>query len=70
MKIIYKYGTGQEVPESAIYLHTVVEEKTERASPLSLIITRFVWHYFLVEVSNKNVESPLQKVRATEKIEN
>jgi hypothetical protein len=40
MKRVYKYGTGQQVPEGAVYLTTVVEESN---------LTRFVWHYFLVE---------------------
>lgn len=41
IKKVYKYGTGQIVPEGVIYLSTVVEEGQ---------IMRFVWHYFLVEV--------------------
>jgi hypothetical protein len=45
MKVVYKYGTGQEIPEGAIYLSTVVEEHPNAG--------RFVWHYFLVEVKEK-----------------
>lgn len=54
MKKVYKYGTGQEIPEGAVYLSTVVEKKidTTRAGELELQIERnmLVWHYFLVEV--------------------
>jgi hypothetical protein len=45
MKVVYKYGTGEKIPEGAIYLSTVVEEHPNTG--------RFVWHYFLVEVEEK-----------------
>ena len=41
MKKIYKYGTGDEVPDKAIYLTTIVEQTQ---------LNQLVWHYFLVEV--------------------
>lgn len=41
MKKVYKFGTGEVIPEGAIYLTTIVQE---------LGTLRFVWHYFLVEV--------------------
>ena len=50
MKKIYKYGTGDEVPEGAIYLSTVVQEMTSTIDNVSRTVNRFVWHYFLVEV--------------------
>lgn len=40
-KKVYKYGTGQIVPEGAVYMTSFVEE---------IMNTRYVWHYFLVEV--------------------
>jgi len=46
MKKVLKYGTGQEIPEGAEYLDTVVEESIISDT---LIKPRFVWHYFLVE---------------------
>lgn len=45
MKIIYKYATGEEVPEGSIFLSTIVEDNPNSG--------RFVWHYFLVEVKEK-----------------
>jgi hypothetical protein len=44
MKRILKYGTGQEVPEGAIYLCTIKNGKMPGESD-----REFVWHYFLVE---------------------
>lgn len=45
VSVVYKYGTGQEVPPDAHYLSTVVEEVVcEDGSKL-----RLVWHYFRVE---------------------
>lgn len=43
-KAVYKYGTGEGVPEGAIYLTTVVEDS---------MMQRFVWHYFLVVEESK-----------------
>lgn len=52
MKKVFKYGTGHEIPEGAEYLTTIVEEKvTDGYGPVRSI-ARFVWHYFLVEVSD------------------
>lgn len=54
IKKVFKYGTGHEIPEGAVYLSTQVEKMTE-----SLVTdtgkkhfehNRLVWHYFLVEV--------------------
>lgn len=64
MKKVYKYGTGDEIPEGAVYLSTQVETNsfseprlhTRTGEPTGERITttrnKFVWHYFLVEVSN------------------
>ena len=50
MNKVFKYATGQEVPEGAVYLKTlkqteIISEETKKAYPCWL-----VWHYFLVEV--------------------
>jgi len=68
MKKIYKYPTGAEVPEGAIYLSTI--KQTDVLLNLSKgddpncdagnsgtgIWEKcfLVWHYFLVEVDDKN----------------
>ena len=52
VKKIYKYATGQPIPEGAMYLSTVtqVEERDNgRWSKCWL-----VWHYFLVEVEEND----------------
>lgn len=50
MKRIFKYATGDEVPEGAIYLTTI----KNGLMPLQTVELgeerEFVWHYFLVEV--------------------
>lgn len=43
--MIYKYGTGMQVPENSTYMRTVVEVDNG---------TRYVWHYFLVEVDDES----------------
>lgn len=63
MKRVYKYGTGDEIPEGAKYLSTQVEEKINwtlipdsgnNGSFDDMMRDapriRLVWHYFLVEV--------------------
>lgn len=47
---VLKYRTGQEIPKGAIYLTTMVEDKK---FPGRDIVTKFIWHYFLVEVEGK-----------------
>lgn len=60
MKKVFKYGTGQEIPEGAVYLSTITEDviRTEKdlnykgeenGDTLQRIEKRLVWHYFLVE---------------------
>lgn len=54
MKKIFKYGTGEVIPEGAIYLSTQVETKSYECQGTNyskFIITEntYVWHYFLVE---------------------
>jgi len=51
VKRIYKYPTGAEVPEGAVYLKTLVEEPPKYTGGKYVTIPgRLVWHYFLVEV--------------------
>ncbi len=57
MKRIYKFATGDEVPEGSIFLSTLVEEikgKIDISNPPdSHSPFRLVWHYFLVEVKDE-----------------
>ncbi len=48
MKRIFKYGTGDTVPEGAVYLHTVTQTSIENFRG-DWIPCWFVWHYFLVD---------------------
>jgi len=52
MKKVYKFGTGQEIPEGAVYLSTVTQTKLadKGTSPWVWKDCWLVWHYFLVEV--------------------
>lgn len=53
MKKIYKYPTGAEIPEGAVYLSTVTQtEVMSRPGGGSerWVKCWLVWHYFLVEV--------------------
>lgn len=49
-KRIYKYATGDEIPEGSVFLSTIVEQKTARHLGVDIELARFVWHYFLVEI--------------------
>jgi hypothetical protein len=46
MKKVYKYATGEQVPEGAIYLWSCLNGNMYPATEY-----KFVWHYFLVEVN-------------------
>ncbi len=52
MKRIYKYGTGDEVPDGAEFLSTVVQEITRPVDSLTRHVERWVYHYFLVETDD------------------
>ncbi len=65
MKIrkVYKYGTGQPIPDGAIYLSTVTQTEihidghypsNSAADNERWEKCRLVWHYFLVEVDDKD----------------
>lgn len=45
MRRVYKYGTGRDVPEGAVYLTTIVEVEEDENG----MCRRWVWHYFLVD---------------------
>ena len=50
VKKVFKYATGQAIPDGAIYLNTVTQ--TEILSEAGDIVAScwLVWHYFLVEI--------------------
>ena len=56
MKKVFKYGTGEVIPEGAVYLSTQVETRTIIINQIGNTETLnvFVWHYFLVDVGDKN----------------
>ena len=54
VKKVYKYGTGDVIPEGAIYLSTQVETLTESSNDRTVTSNILVWHYFLVEVDGKD----------------
>ena len=45
MKKVLKFGTGQEIPEGAVYLASLTNGEMDDKSH-----KKFVWHYFLVEI--------------------
>ena len=49
MKKVYKYGTGQELPDGAVYLWSCKNGKMNAIDYPGDY--EFVWHYFLVEVN-------------------
>lgn len=62
VKRIYKYGTGQPIPEGAKYLATVIQTEIESNKPSRYAsesgITEWkkcylVWHYCVIEVEEK-----------------
>ena len=55
MKIVYKYATGEPIPEGAIYCFTHVEKTMHTETyPSGAVETEekntLVWHYFLVDI--------------------
>ena len=50
MRKIYKYATGEEIPEGAVYLNTVAQVKMQNELNNGFHDCWIVWHYFLVEV--------------------
>lgn len=56
MKKIYKYPTGAEIPEGAIYLGTVIQTKEplfySNGNETKYTDCWYVWHYFLVTTND------------------
>lgn len=55
MKTVYKYGTGQDIPEDAKYLCTKVETQRVKTknldgSEIDYISNVLVWHYYEVKL--------------------
>ena len=54
MKKVYKYATGEKIPDSAVYLWSCKngymrnEDKGDKG--IKHIDYQYVWHYFLVDV--------------------
>ena len=46
---VYKFATGDEIPEGAQYLTTVVQEDKPHGVMNDADYKFYVWHYFLVE---------------------
>lgn len=49
MKKIYKYPTGAEIPQGAIYLNTVTQTQIRESVGKPYETCFLVWHYFLVD---------------------
>lgn len=48
---VYKYATGQNIPDGAVYLNTVAQTTMPDGDPRNIPLSVWlVWHYFLVEV--------------------
>jgi len=62
-KKVFKYATGQSIPDGAVYLSTQVEKVYSLTHYGDGAITKveenntFVWHYFLVEVSKNKLSN-------------
>ena len=51
MRKVFKYATGEEIPEGAVYVSTVTQTKIETVAGMKWEDCWFVWHYFLVEIA-------------------
>ncbi len=52
MKKIFKFATGQEIPDGAVYLCSLkngIMDKDAQTDPRFPVDYKYVWHYFLVE---------------------
>ena len=52
VKKVFKFGTGQEIPEGAVYLSTIKNGEMPNDEHIIGGSRDFVWHYFLVETKN------------------
>lgn len=50
---VYKYATGEAIPEGAIYLSTQLQTEVQVENGTPWIKCWLVWHYFLVEVEEE-----------------
>ena len=50
VKQVYKFGTGENIPEDAVYLGTIKQTKIRDERSNTWKDCWLVWHYFLVEV--------------------
>lgn len=48
IKKVFKYATGEKIPENAIYLTTIKNGIMDKEKEY-----KYVWHYFLVEVKDE-----------------
>ena len=51
---VFKYGTGDVIPEGAKYLTSIMQEMTIQIDNVRSSTQRLVWHYFLVEVKKES----------------
>lgn len=54
MKKVFKFGTGDDIPEKAVYLCTKTETVVTNTDNGFIKRNAFVWHYFLVEIKKEN----------------
>jgi hypothetical protein len=57
VKKVYKYATGQPIPDGAVYLNTVVQTQHLDYDGRIMGHCWFVWHYFLVEVEKDETKT-------------
>ncbi len=50
IKKIFKYGTGDVVPEGSVYLTSIIQEIETAQDNVNTLKSRLVWHYFVVEI--------------------
>ena len=58
VKKVFKFATGEVIPDGAVYLNTVkqeqlIEEESGMVDEVKVTPCWLVWHYFLVEVEIK-----------------
>lgn len=70
MQKIYKYPTGAEIPEGAVYLNTVTQTQIRESVGKPYETCFLVWHYFLVDVREKtyNKDTILSEISNEEHI--
>lgn len=66
MQKVFKFATGQVIPENALFLSTQVEKtvvfyETQDGGRVAKETNTFVWHYFLVQVEDDGKRCGLDK---------